>query len=48
MAWKGLVPKGSCTKGLKNQPYDVIKLRERRREVGKKTPKMEMDNPPFL
>ena len=48
VAWKGLVPKGSWTKGLKNQPYDVIKTRERRREVGKKAPKIEMDNLSFL
>ena len=30
----------SWTKCLKNQPYDVIKIREKR-EVGKKTPKKE-------
>ena len=35
------------TKCLKNQPYDVIKMREMRKEVGKKIPKKEMDNPSF-
>ena len=33
---------------LKNQTRDVIKMREMRGEVGKKTPKNEMDNPSFL
>ena len=33
---------------LKNQPCDVIKMNEMRGEVGKKTPKKEMDNPTFL
>ena len=30
---------GNWTKCLKNQPCDVIKLKEMRGEVGKKTPK---------
>ena len=38
----------SWTKCLKNQPCDVIKIREMRGEVGKKTPKKEMENPSFL
>ncbi len=38
----------SWTTCLKNQPCDVIKMREVRREVGKKTPKKEVDNPSFL
>ena len=29
---------------LKNDPCDVIKMREMRGEVGKKPPKKEMDN----
>ena len=33
---------------LKNQPCGVIKLREMNGEVGKKTPKKEMDIPSFL
>ena len=33
------------TKCLKNQPHDVIKMWEMRGEVGKKTPKKDMDNP---
>ena len=33
---------GNCTKCLKNQPCEVIKMREMRGEVGKKTPKKEM------
>ena len=39
---------GNWTKCLKNQPYDVIKMREMKGEVGKKTPKTKMDNPSFL
>ena len=35
-------------KFLKNQPCDVIKMREMRREVRKKTPKKEIDNSSFL
>ena len=35
-------------KSLKNQPSDVLKMREMRGELGKKTPKKEMDNPSFL
>ena len=38
----------SETKCLKNQPCNVIKMGEMRGEVGKKTPKEEMDNPSFL
>ena len=38
----------NLTKCLKNQPRDVIKIREMRGEVGKKTLKNEMDNPLFL
>ena len=38
----------SWTKCLKNQPCDVIKMREMRGEVGKKPLKKEMDNPSFL
>ncbi len=33
---------------LKNQPRDIIKMREMRGKVGKKTPKNEMDNTSFL
>ena len=40
--------KGRGRKSLKNQPRDVIKMREMRREVGKKTPKKYMDNPSFF
>ena len=36
------------TKCLKNQPCDVIKIREIRGEVEKKTSKKDMDNPSFL
>ena len=36
------------TKGLKNQPCDVIKMREMIGEVVKKTPKKEIDNYSFL
>ena len=36
------------TKCLKNKPCDVIKIREIRGEVGKKTSKKEIDNPSFL
>ena len=36
------------TKCLKNQPCNVIKMREMRGEVGKKNLKKEMDNPSFL
>ena len=32
----------------KNQPCDVIKMREVRGEVGKRTPKKEMNNPSFV
>ena len=32
----------------KDQPCDVIKMREIRGEVGKETPKKDMDNPLFL
>ena len=39
---------GQRTKYDKNHPYDVIKMREMRVEVEKKTPKTEMDNSPFL
>ena len=39
---------GSGTKCLKNQQCDVIKKREIRGEVGKKTSKKYMDNPSFL
>ena len=39
---------GHFTKRLKNQPYDVIKKREMRGEVGKETPKKQMDNPSVL
>ena len=39
---------GSGTKCLKNQPWDVIKMRDMRGEVGKKTPVKERDNPSFL
>ena len=35
------------TKCLRNQPYDVMKMREMRGEVGKKTPEKEMYNPSF-
>ena len=35
-------------KSLKNQPRDVIKMREIRGEVGKKNTEKEMDNPLFL
>ena len=34
--------------GLKNQQFDVIKIREMRGKVGKKTPNKEMDNHSFL
>ena len=40
-------PCRSGTKCLKNQPYDVMKMREMR-EVGKKPPKKEINNPSFL
>ena len=33
---------------LKKQPCDVIKMREMRGEVKKKTPKKEIDNPSFV
>ena len=36
------------TKCLKNQPCNVIQMSKMREEVGKKTPKNEMDNPSFL
>ena len=36
------------TNCIKNQPCDVIEMREMRGEVGKKTHKKEMDNPLFL
>ena len=36
------------TKCLKNQPYNVIKMGEMRGEVGKKTPKKDVDNPSLL
>ena len=36
------------TKCLKNQTCDVIKMREMRGEVEKKTPKKEIDNYSFL
>ena len=36
------------TKWLKNQPCDVLKMRQMRGGVGKKSPKTEMDNPLFL
>ena len=36
------------SKLCKNDPCDVIKMKEIRGEVGKKTPKKEMDNPSFL
>ena len=36
------------TKYLKNQPCDVINMREMRGEVGKKDPNKEMDNLSFL
>ena len=39
---------GRGRKSLKNQPRDVIKMREMSGEVVKKTPKKEMDNPLFL
>ena len=42
----GLLSRGG--KSLKNQPRDVIKMIEMRGEVGKKTPKKEIDNPSFL
>ena len=32
----------------KNEPCDVMKMMEMRREVRKKTNKKEMDNPSFL
>ena len=32
---------------VKNDPCDAMKMREMRGEVGKKTPKKEMDNPSF-
>ena len=35
-------------KCLKNQPCDIIKIREMRGEVRKNAPKKEMDNPSFL
>ena len=34
---------GRWTKCIKNQPCDVIKMRQMTGEVGKKTPKKEMD-----
>ena len=37
---------GNWIKCLKNQPFDVIKMRNMRGEVGMKTPKY-MDNPSF-
>ena len=37
--------RGSWTKCLRNQPGDVINIREMRGEVGMKTPKKEMDIP---
>ena len=37
----------SWTKCLKDQPCHLIKFREMRGEVGKKTPKKEMDNTSF-
>ena len=33
---------------VKNQPCDVIKMKEMRGELGMKTPKIEIDNPSFL
>ena len=33
---------------VKNQSCDIIKMREMRGEVEKKTPKKEMDNPSLL
>ena len=36
------------TKCSKNQPCNVIEMREMRGEVGKKTHKKDMDNPSFL
>ena len=39
---------GCGTKCLIYQPCDVIKMRVIRGEVGKKTPKIKMDNPKFL
>ena len=35
------------SKSLINQTCDVIKMREMRGEIGKKTPKKEMDSPSF-
>ncbi len=40
--------KFSWTKCLKNQPRDVIKMREMREEVVKKTLKKNLDNSSFL
>ena len=45
---KMIVRVSSWIKCLKNQPCDVIKIREMKGEVGKKTPKKEMDNPSFF
>ena len=43
-----LAAAGSGTKCPKNQTFDVIKMREMRGAVGKKTLKKEMDNPSFV
>ena len=43
-----LIKQGQRPKCVKNHPCDVIKMREMRGEVDKKTPKKEMDNPSFL
>ena len=34
-------------KKIKNQPCDVINMREMRGKVGKKAPQKEIDNPSF-
>ena len=39
---------GRGRKSLKNQTRDVIKMKEMRGDVEKKTPKKEMDNQSFL
>ena len=39
---------GSWTECLKTQPCDVINMKEMRAEVGKKTPKKDMDNLSFF
>ena len=43
-----LTLKSNCAKCLKNQPCNVIKMREMRWEVGKKISRKEMDIPSFL